>query len=434
MKKILVVGPGGREHALVATLKRSPQNPEVYAAPGNAGIGTEAKLVPIVPDEAGIGRLVTFAEETGIDLTIVGPEAPLVLGIVDAFEARGLRVFGPNLEAAQLEGSKCFTKEFLARHEIPTADFRIFDEAAPALAYLEEVSFPIVVKADGLAAGKGVIVAPDRDAAARAVESILVERQFGEAGARIVIEECLVGSEISIHLLADGSKYQLLETAQDYKPALDGDKGPNTGGMGCYSPYYDLDDPLIDQVRRTIVETTLDGLRADGIRFRGVLYVGLMLTADGPKVLEFNCRFGDPETQAILPRLESDLVEVFERAIDGRLDETPLRWSPHHSVCVVAASGGYPGPYSSGVPIQGLDAPQAPNVKVFHAGTTLLEAAPAENGNEPAARPYGTAGGRVLGVTALGASRDEARRQAYAALEKIHFDGLQCRTDIGLEH
>ncbi|HVR76326.1 MAG TPA: phosphoribosylamine--glycine ligase [Planctomycetota bacterium] len=419
--KILVAGSGGREHALVSTLLRSPRKPRLYCAPGNAGIALEAQLVPIAPDsEEGIKKLVRFALSEGIDLTVVGPEPPLVLGIADLFEEAGLKVFGPRRAAARLEGSKCHAKEFLIRHDIPTAGFRIFDDARAAASHVERAALPVVLKADGLAAGKGVIVARTRGEALSAVDAILVERRFGAAGERLLVEEFLPGSELSLLVITDGESSVPLETAQDYKPLLDGDQGPNTGGMGCYSPYRELTDPVTRAALESVVEPTLKGLRKDGVDFRGLLYCGLMLTAEGPRVLEYNVRFGDPETQAILCRLETDLVELCERAIEGRLGGFRATWDRRHAVCVVAASPGYPARQRTGHKISGLSGPFPPGVKVFHAGTS--------------AAPDGsvlTSGGRVLGVTALGADRSSARTVAYEALSRIHFEGMQFRSDIG---
>jgi phosphoribosylamine--glycine ligase len=419
--KVLVVGSGGREHALVKALRSSPRKPQVICAPGNAGIARDSLTADIAAgDREGIERLVAYARDASVDLTVVGPETPLVLGIANRFAAEGLKVFGPDAAAAQLEGSKCFTKEFLARHRIPTAPFRTFADAEAAERHLDAVTFPAVIKADGLAAGKGVVVARDRVEAASTVRSMLVEGCFGDASRRLVIEDCLRGSELSLMILTDGESFVPLETAQDYKQLLDGDQGPNTGGMGSYSPYFRLDDPVLGQVFANIVRPTLRGFREDGLRFRGVLYVGLMLTASGPQVLEFNVRFGDPEAQAILSRLRSDFLELLERTIEGRLADLQLAWDPRHSVCVVAASGGYPGKHATGHRISGLEQVTDPDVTVFHAGTA--------RGPES---EVVTSGGRVLGVTALAADREGARAKAYAALSRIRFEGIQYRKDIG---
>lgn len=421
--KILVLGGGGREHAIVKSLRRSSASAEILCAPGNAGIARDARCLPISADTPeGIERLVAAALKERPDLTVVGPEAPLVLGVAERLEAEGLRVFGPRSAAARLEGSKCFAKEFLARHGIPTADFRIFDEPREARAYVERAAVPVVVKADGLAAGKGVFVARDRADALRAVEAILVERRFGEAGRRIVVEECLFGSEISFFAVLDGESFVVLETAQDYKPLEDGDRGPNTGGMGSYSPYLALEDPKAAAVLEQVVRPTARGLAKDGIAYRGVLYFGLMLTASGPRVLEFNVRLGDPEAQALLPRLETSFVELAERTLEGRLEGWRLSWDRRPSVTVVAASAGYPGRPETGAPISGLDRGSDPEVLVFHSGTRLREDGAVV-----------TAGGRVLAVTALGEDRARAREKAYAALGRISFSGMRFRRDIGAE-
>ena len=419
-KKVLVVGSGGREHALVSAVCRSRGSPRVYCAPGNASIAAEAECVPIGVEN--IEELVGFARSEEIDLTIVGPEVPLVLGIVDVFQNEGLRIFGPPSEGAQLEGSKIFCKEFLARNDIPTAPFEIFDDPEAALRHVEERATPMVVKADGLAAGKGVIVAPDRSTARDAVRSIMIDRSFGAAGDRIVVEDCLTGSEMSVMILTDGVSYLPLETSQDYKPAFDGNKGPNTGGMGAYSPYLGLGDPVVQRILQDIARRTVRALRKEGLRFHGVLYAGVMLTGKGPQVLEYNVRFGDPETQPILSRLRSDIVELFDAACEENgLERVHIDWDPRPAVCVVAASAGYPGSYEKGKVITGLqDANAVEGVSVHHAGTRLAA------GGECV-----TAGGRVLGITALGSDRDEARSRAYEALGKIRFDGLQHRSDIG---
>lgn len=420
--KVLIIGSGGREHAIVSSFLASARKPEVICAPGNAGIALEARTENLSSGSSeDLDRLVDLARGEGVDLTVVGPEAPLVLGIVERFESAGLKILGPGKDAAQLEGSKCFTKEFLARHDIPTAAFRIFDDAGAARAWVEKRECPVVLKADGLAAGKGVLVAPDRAEALAAVEAILVERRFGEAGSRMIVEDCLVGSEISFFVVCDGESYVALETAQDYKLALDGDRGPNTGGMGSYSPYYSLHDPLIREIREQVVDRTMAGLRKDGIVYRGVLYIGLMLTDAGPQVLEFNVRLGDPEAQVLLPRMRTDMVELSERALEGRLGDLEMSWDPRPAVTVVAASPGYPGSYPKGLEISGLGSVTDPDAKVFHAGTR-------SDGDSIV-----TSGGRVLAVTALGESRGAAREKAYAALSGIRFEGMHFRTDIAAE-
>jgi phosphoribosylamine--glycine ligase len=415
--KILVIGSGGREHALCWKLRQSPRVTEVFCAPGNAGTENLGRNVAIpVGDIAG---LAAFAEGEGIGLTVVGPDDALAAGIVDSFEGRGLRIFGPSSEGARFESSKAFAKRFMERHGIPTARFGEFTESAEAHRFCQAMRYPVVIKADGLALGKGVIIAANAEEAAKAIYRIMEQRQFGEAGRRLVIEEFLTGEECSIHALLDGRRFAMFPSAQDHKRALDGNQGPNTGGMGAYSPARVLTPALERQAREQVLEPFMRGLEADGLAFKGLLYPGLMVTAQGLKVLEFNCRFGDPETQAFLPRLKTDLVEVMEAVIDGRIAECPLEWSGEAAVCVVMASGGYPGDYQKGKEIRGIEAAESePGVTVFHAGTRR------------AGGRLVTAGGRVLGVTALGADVRAAREKAYAAVEQIAFEGAHYRRDI----
>lgn len=418
--RILVVGSGGREHAIVWKLKQSPSVTQVYCAPGNAGIGLDCTNVAIPATD--IPRLIQFAKKEKIDLTVVGPEAPLVLGIVDEFEKAGLKVFGPSKKAAELEGSKKFAKEIMRKANVPTADFRVFTNTAEAISYIEECEEGrrFVVKADGLAAGKGVTVCANNEEARDAVKRMLLNKEFGEASSRIVIEDRLEGEEASLLAFVDGSTIVPLEAAQDHKAAHDGDTGPNTGGMGAYSPTPVVDSDLIDQVVEKVLVPMVHEMNKEGRPFRGCLYAGLMLTHQGPKVLEFNVRLGDPETQAVLMRLKSDLAQVMLAVAEGKLDQIePLEWDPRPSVCVVMASAGYPGNYEKGFPIRGLDeAAQVPETKVFHAGTK-------SNGDQIV-----NDGGRVLGVTAIGASVSEAKLRAYQAVKCIRWDGAWCRKDI----
>jgi len=422
--KVFVIGSGGREHALVWSLARSPRVKQIYSATGNAGILKQT--TPAGVSAGDINSIAEFAAREKIDLVVVGPEQPLVNGVADALVERGVAVFGPSRAAARLEGSKVFAKEFMTRHNIPTARHRVADNVEDAMEAVTgaNLGFPVVVKAEGLAAGKGVIIAEDEAQAKRAIEDLLVRRKLGEAGASLVIEECLAGRELSYLVFSDGRDYAPMPVAQDHKRAFDGDRGPNTGGMGAFSTPGLIDARLERRILSEVVEPTLEAARAEGFPFRGVLYCGLMITADGPKALEYNVRFGDPETQAILRRLEGDFAEVALAVARGRLSEArppwPL-WSNETSACVVMASAGYPGDYSTGKTITGIDdAERLDGVVVFHAGTKINVGGEIE-----------TAGGRVLGVTACAATLEEATTQAYEAVGKIRFDGMQFRHDIG---
>ncbi|MFQ6131516.1 MAG: phosphoribosylamine--glycine ligase [Armatimonadota bacterium] len=415
--KVLVVGSGGREHTLVWKLAQSPQIGKLFCAPGNAGISESAECVDIGAES--IPELADFAERRKIDLTVVGPERPLIAGIVDEFEKRGLRCFGPRSEAAILEGSKAFTDELLAKYGIPSADFEAFDDPDQAKAYVRDKGAPIVIKADGDAAGKGVVVAQTVEQAEQAIHETMVDRIHGEAGKRLVVEECLVGQECSIKVFSDGEDIVPMVPSQDYKRAFDDDQGPNTGGMGCYSPVPAVDEALFDQILERLIRPTIQAMAAEGRPYRGVLYGGLMLTEEGPKLLEYNCRFGDPETQVVLPRLESDLLDLLLATVEGRLAEATARWRTDACVCVVLASGGYPGSYEKGRPIHGLErAAQMEDVVVFHAGTAR------EDGQ------LVTAGGRVLGVTALGDGFESAVGRVYQAVGEIEFEDVHYRRDI----
>ncbi|MGC8989545.1 MAG: phosphoribosylamine--glycine ligase [Verrucomicrobiia bacterium] len=423
--RILVIGSGGREHALVWKLAQSPYPKAIWCAPGNAGIGQErlasngesVECVPVGAED--LPALLRFALERKPDLTVVGPDNPLAMGIVDLFQEHGLRIWGPNRKAAQFESSKAFSQAFMERYGVPTARAGVFAEFEPASRFAASLGGRCAVKADGLALGKGVIVCHDMAQADAALEEILVNKKFGPAGERVVIQELLTGTEISLHVLCDGKTARMFPTSQDHKRALAGDKGPNTGGMGTYSPTPFLDEAGLALAEELIVRRWLRGCAAEKIDYRGILYPGLMLTKEGPKVLEFNARFGDPETQVYLPRLQNDFVELLEACIDGTLDRFTLSWSQTHAVCVVIASAGYPGSYAKGKPISGLEeAAKLPNVKVFHAGTAMA------NGQ------IVTSGGRVLGVTAWGPTLKEARDAAYAAVERIRFEGAQYRPDI----
>jgi len=422
--KVRVVGGGGREHALVWKIAQSPRVTAVFAAPGNAGTAGLARNVPIAADD--VESLLAFAESEGVDLTVVGPEAPLVLGIVDRFRERGLRIFGPTAAAARLEGSKAFAKAVMDRFGVPTAAYREFTDPDAARAYIREQGAPIVVKADGLAAGKGVTVARTVDEALAAVDAMMVDRAFGEAGGRIVVEECLEGEEASFLAFCDGRTVLPMASSQDHKPVFDDDQGPNTGGMGAYSPAPVVTPELFDRIVDTVIRPVVDGLGKEGNPYVGVLYAGLMIRGDEVKVLEFNCRFGDPECQPIVMRMKGDLVPVLEACVDGTLDRVDLEWDPRPAVCVVMASGGYPGTYEKGLEIRGLeDAAALDDVVVFHAGT------------RQEAGKVVTAGGRVLGVTALGDDIPSAIERAYRAVRRISWPGVHYRRDIGrkaLEH
>ena len=417
---VLIIGGGGREHALAWKVAQSPRVTRVFIAPGNAGTASETKCENVAIQAEDIDGLLDFARARKIELTIVGPEAPLVLGVVDRFQAAGLRCFGPSRAAAQLEGSKAFAKDFLARHEIPTAAYGNFTDIAAAEAFIRKLGAPLVVKADGLAAGKGVIIAQTIEEACAAVRDMLAGNAFGEAGHRVVVEEFLEGEEASFIVMADGEHILPLATSQDHKRAGDGDTGPNTGGMGAYSPAPVVTPEIHARVMREVIEPTVRGMRAEGHRYTGFLYAGLMIDADGtPRVLEFNCRFGDPETQPVMLRLQSDFVTLIEAALDGRLDRVTAEWDPRPALGVVMAAGGYPGTYSKGDVISGLPEKPAPDTKVFHAGTTL------RNGNVL------TSGGRVLCVTALGNTVSTAQQHAYEVVRQIHWKGALYRTDIG---
>ncbi|MFZ5517213.1 MAG: phosphoribosylamine--glycine ligase [Candidatus Zhuqueibacterota bacterium] len=415
--KVLVVGGGGREHALVWKIAQSPEVDKIYCAPGNGGIRELAECVPI--SDSDIDGLLKFADEKHIDLTIVGPEIPLTLGIVDVFQTQGLRIFGPSQKAAELEGSKVFSKYVMEKYHIPTAAYRTFDNFELAKRYVENGPIPIVIKASGLAAGKGALVCFTLEEALDGLKKIMVKKEFGSAGDKVVIEEFLRGEEASILAITDGEKILPLVPAQDHKAILDGDKGPNTGGMGAYAPAVLVDEEMLQTIQKQILEPVIQGMALEGRPYKGVIYAGLMITARGPKVIEFNCRFGDPETQVILPLLKNDLIEIISASIDGRLGQIKIRQHNKVAVCVVMASGGYPGHYEKGKNILGLNRPWDDGLFIFHAGTKLVE------------DKYLTHGGRVLGITAVGSDIHEAIKKAYAAVGKITFDGAYYRRDIG---
>jgi len=416
--KVLLVGGGGREHALAWKLADSPRVNALFAAPGNPGIAQVAENVDIAVDH--FDKLEKFIRQNGIEFVVIGPEDPLAAGLADRIGAMGIRVFGPSKEAAQLEADKWFAKELMRQQAVPTAEARTFTDASAAEEYVRVRDQPVVIKAAGLAKGKGVTICYRTSDALEAIDRILRRREFGDAGARIVIEEMLSGPECSLLAFVDRKSIYVMESAQDHKPVEEGDTGPMTGGMGAYSPTPIVTDAMLGQIERDILVPVLDGLVRDGIEYRGVLYAGLMLTSNGPKVLEFNCRFGDPETQPLMMRLKSDLLEVMLAVADGRLDQVELKWDPRPAMCVIAASKGYPGQYATGLPITGIDDADAMrDVKVFHSGTK-------KQGGQIV-----TDGGRVLGVTALGNTLADARHRAYQAMEKIHFDGMHYRRDIG---
>ena len=417
--KVLVIGSGGREHALTWKLKQSRTIDRLFCAPGNAGTASIAENVPI--PATSLPELSAFAKQNAVDLTVVGPDDPLAMGIVDLFTVEGLPIFGPTKSAARLESSKIFAKELMRAQKVPTAQARTFSDSSKALEYCEELNFPVVIKADGLALGKGVIIAESVATARSTVEMMMNEARFGEAGRRIVIEEFLRGTECSIHALVDGKSYRLLESARDHKRAFDNDEGPNTGGMGAFSPANNCNAQLESKFEKEVMRPLLSGLAKETIVYRGLLYPGLMITNDGPRVLEFNCRFGDPETQALLPRMKSDLLTLLEATIDGEIDKQKIEWDSRASVTVVLASAGYPGKYETGRLISGLgDAAKPEGVQIFHAGTKVAN-------NEIV-----TSGGRVLAVTALGADIAAARARAYDAAALIQFEGCHYRRDIAL--
>ena len=415
--RVLVIGSGGREHALVWKISQSPKVDKIYSAPGSAAIGEMAEVVAIGAEQ--IQKLAEFAEKEIIDLTVVGPELPLTLGIADLFESRGLKIFGPNKAAAQLEGSKAFAKEILQTNNIPTAAFGTFTSAAAAKKFLDSQRPPYVIKADGLAAGKGVLICTSRSEAEAAIDEILVGKAFGEAGNKLVIEEFLSGEEASFMLLTDGEHALPLVSSQDHKRVFDDDKGPNTGGMGAYAPAPVVTQAIHERILRQIVKPLLAGLKQLGIRYRGVIYVGVIITSEGPKVLEFNARFGDPECQPIMMRLKSDLVPLIEATIDGKLSEVQAEWFEDSAVCVVLCADGYPGPYKKGAEIHGLD-----NLKDWHNGFVFHAGTAKENGR------WITTGGRVLGVTARGANIQQAVTEVYSAVSKISWSGMHYRRDI----
>ncbi len=418
--KVLVVGSGGREHTICWKLAQSPKVDKIYCAPGNAGIGEIAELVPIGAME--LDKLVDFAKAEGIGLTVIGMDDPLVAGVVDKFEAAGLRVFGPRANAAIIEGSKAFSKELMKKYGIPTAAYETFDDYNKALEYVKSGSFPVVLKADGLALGKGVLICNNLEEAVDGLNTLMVDKKFGASGNKVVIEEFLTGPEVSVLSFCDGNTVVPMVSAQDHKRAYDNDEGLNTGGMGTFSPSRVYTKDIADICMQTIFKPTVAALNKEGRQFKGIIYFGLMLTAKGPKVIEYNARFGDPETQVILPRLKSDLCEIFEACIDGTLDKLNVEWEDNAACCVVLASGGYPESYKKGYEITGLDEiKKHDNLAVFHAGTALKDG------------KYVTNGGRVLGITGIGRDLDEAIRTAYSGVDIVTFENVHYRHDIGIK-
>ena len=418
--KVLVIGSGGREHTIVWKLKQSPKVDKIYCAPGNGGIASIAECVPISVMD--FDKLTTFAKEKQIDLTVVAPDDPLAAGAVDAFEAAGLRAFGPNRAAAIIEGSKAFSKDLMKKYNIPTATYEVFENSAQAIDYVKtQNQFPVVVKADGLALGKGVIIAQDFNEAETAIHEIMDDKVFGSAGGKVVIEEFLTGPEISVLAFTDGKTLKPMVSAQDHKRAFDNDEGLNTGGMGTFSPSRIYTEELAKECMENIFLPTMHAMNAENRTFKGVLYFGLMKTPNGVKVIEYNCRFGDPETQVVLPRLKSDLFDIFNAVIDGKLDQIDIEWEDNAAVCVVLASGGYPKAYEKGYPIQGLEVAEESGAMIFHAGTVLQD------------KVYKTAGGRVLGVTATGKDLDAAIKEAYRFVDMVSFQDMHYRKDIGIK-
>ncbi|HEX9060436.1 MAG TPA: phosphoribosylamine--glycine ligase [Clostridia bacterium] len=417
--KILVVGSGGREHAIIWKLSKSPKAPKIYCAPGNGGISALAECVPIKTTDT--EAIVRFSQENKIDLVVVAPEDPLAAGMVDALEAQGIRAFGPSARAAVIEASKSFSKDLMKKYSIPTAEYEVFDDSQNAIEYLKNKSFPIVVKADGLALGKGVIIANDFNEAKEAVLNIMEDKAFGEAGSRVVIEEFLSGQEVSVLAFTDGKTVVPMVSSQDHKRALDNDMGLNTGGMGTFSPSRIYTEEMANYCMEKVYKTTIEAMNKEDRKFKGIIYFGLIITKDGPKVLEYNARFGDPETQVVLPRLSFDLVEIFEAVIDERLDTLDIKWDNNAAVCVIMASGGYPGKYQTGYEISGMEDAEKDGAVVFHAATKL------ENGK------YTTAGGRVIGITAVDETLDRAIKRAYEYVGKISFKDAHFRKDIGIK-